>query len=110
MPYSKQLEYVVKLPEETPAQYVLRLEVTDQRELYIRKNLRTNFNLSLKEAIEVCAILTKAREKEIEHLLAMTKKVGQQRVLYISKNLGISDAESEIWIAKIEAMLNGNNN
>lgn len=78
--------------------YGQRLQKQGQRELYIRKALRTHFGLGIDEVIAICADLPKARLLELKQLRKQFPDLNENRLAWkISKTLTIPKEDALVW-------------
>lgn len=93
---------------EDMAAYTKRLEAEGQREIYIRKALRTHFELKVEEAIAACAGLSAARHLELKELRSRFPDMNENRLAWkISKTLTISKEDALVWAQTIIAEEDG---
>ena len=74
-------DYLLDKPDvgESQAAYGKRLQTEGQRELYIRKALRTHFGLTIDEIIAICGQLPAARLLELKELRrSEERRVGKE--------------------------------
>lgn len=103
-------DYVTAPPrkDETPKDYALRIEKNGEREIVIRKGLRAHFDLSVNDAIEVCAILSDARHRELLDLRTRFPDLNENRFAWkISKSLTISKEAALVWAQTIQSAETG---
>lgn len=96
--------YVTASPRknETPKDYALRIEKNGEREIVIRKGLRSHFDLSMNDAIDVCAILSDARHRELLDLRTRFPDLNENRFAWkISKSLTIEKDAALVWAQTI---------
>jgi len=80
------------------ATYTKRLEAEGQREIYIRKALRTHFDLKIDEAIAACSELSAARHLELKELRGRFPDMNENRLAWkISKTLTIPKEDARVW-------------
>jgi len=95
-------------PGETVATYTTRLEAAGQREIYIRKALKTHFGLEIKDVIAACAGLSMARHLELQDLRARFPDLNENRFAWkISKTLTIPKEQALTWAQTILAQEGG---
>jgi len=103
-------DYLMDTPQtdEGSHAYGQRLQKQGQRELYIRKALRTHFGLGIDEVIAICADLPKARLLELKRLRAQFPDLNENRLAWkISKSLTIPKAGALVWAQKLIAKEGG---
>jgi hypothetical protein len=89
---------------ETITAYAKRLDAKGQRELFIRKALRTHFDLSIDETITACNALSNARNLELQSLRKRFPDLNENRFAWkISKTLTIPKEDALIWAQTIIA-------
>ena len=94
--------------DEDLASYTKRLEAEGQREIYIRKALRTHYELNIKDAIAACSGLSAARHLELKELRGRFPDMNENRLAWkISKTLTIPKEDALIWAQTLIAEEDG---
>lgn len=99
-------DYAKELPkkDESVESYGARLEKAGARELYMRKALRTHFDLTLPEVIETVAKYPKARHRELIALRQRFPDLNENRFAWrITKSLTLSKKDALTWSQTILA-------
>lgn len=89
---------------ETSAEYGARLEKEGARELYMRKALRTHFDLTLAEVIDAGRNYPEARHRELVALRQRFPELNENRFAWrITKSLTIDKEDALVWAQTILA-------
>jgi len=103
-------DYLMDKPDvgESAAAYGKRLQAEGQRELYIRKALRTHLELNIDEVIAICGKLPAARLLELKQLRGRFPDLTENRLAWkISKSLTIPKEDALVWAKKLIAKEGG---
>ena len=89
---------------ESKLAYGKRLQAQGLRELYIRKALKTHFDLDIDATIAICTKLRGARFLELQQLRRRFPDLNENRLAWkISKSLTIPKEDALDWAQKIIA-------